>query len=59
MHPTIGNSVYDGTLIGFSQDDAAAIVFEDNTWNNMSAAIGALGSISVKLDESQSRPHRP
>jgi hypothetical protein len=54
VHPTIGNSVYDGTLIGFSQDDAAAIVFEDNTWNNMSAAIGALGSISVKLDESQS-----
>ena len=31
VHPTIGNSVYDGTLIGFSQDDAAAIVFEDNT----------------------------
>lgn len=54
VHPTIGGSVYDGKLIGFSQDDAAAIVYGDNTWNNMSAAIGALGNISVLLDESKS-----
>ena len=54
VHPTIGVPVYDGTLIGFSQDDAAAIVYGSNTWNNMSSSIGALGNISVKLDESQS-----